>query len=42
MVVRCAVEMTDVFIMQVDLNQGPALSPSLFAAVKDREPDEVQ
>ena len=40
--VRCAVGMTEGFKVEVELHQGSALSPFLFAMVMDRLTDEVR
>ena len=42
MVVRCAVDMTDEFKVEVGLHQGSALSPFLFAMVMNRLTDEIR
>ena len=39
---RCAVEVTEGFEVKVGLHQGSALSPCLFAMVKDRMTDEIR
>lgn len=41
-VVRCAVGVTDGFMVGVGLHQGSALSPFLLAIVTDRMTDEVR
>ena len=41
-VVRCAVGVTEGFMVRVGLHQGSALSPFLFAMVMDRLTDEVR
>ena len=41
-VVRCAVGTTESFKVKVELHQGSALSPFLFAAIMDRLTDEVR
>ena len=41
-VVRCAVGTTESFKVKVRLHQGSALSPFLFAVIKDRLMDEVR
>ena len=40
--VRCAVEMTEGFKVEVELNQGSILSPFLFAMVMNRLTNEVR
>ena len=40
--VRCAVGMTDRFMVKVGLHQGSTLSPFLFAMVMDRLTDEIR
>lgn len=41
-VVRCAVGVTDGFMVGVGLHEGSALSPFLLAIVRDRLTDEVR
>ena len=41
-VVRCAVETTEIFKVKVELHQGSALSPFLFAVIMDRLTNEVR
>ena len=41
-VVRCAVGTTESFKVKVELHQGSALSPFLFAVIMDRLTDEVR
>ena len=41
-VVRCAVRITECFKVKVGLHQGSALSSFLFAAIMDRQTDEVR
>ena len=41
-VVRCAVGTTESFKVKVELHQGSALSPFLFAVIMDRLADEVR
>ena len=41
-VVRCAVRTTESFKVKVELHQGSALSPFLFAVIMDRLTDEVR
>ena len=39
---RCAIEMTEGFKVEVGLHQGSTLNPFLFAMVMDRLNDEVR
>ena len=41
-VVRCAIGTTESFKVKVELHQGSALSPFLFAVIIDRLMDEVR